>query len=200
MEKLMSQELFFPVIETERLILRPLVTDDSDSLLKIFSDAEVMRYWNTAPWATIQDAIDFINESNDSMQRQESLILGVYLKSTGELAGKCMLFSYDKESKRAEIGFGLGRDYWGKGYIGEAGEALIQYGFSSLGLRRIEAEIDPENESSAKALEKLRFSQEGLLRQRWEINGVVSDSALYGRLESDDSPNQHNQAMHATSA
>lgn len=195
----MSKGLFFPVIETERLTLKPLVTDDSDSLLKIFSDSEVMRYWNTAPWVTIQDSLDFINESNDSMQRQESLILGVYLKSTGELAGKCMLFSYDKESKRAEIGFGLDRSCWGKGYISEAGEALIQYGFNSMGLRRIEAEIDPENQSSAKALEKLGFSREGLLRQRWEVNGIVSDSAMYGRLVSDHRT-QHNQAMHATTA
>ncbi|MGP9680283.1 GNAT family N-acetyltransferase, partial [Halomonas sp. AOP27-A1-41] len=138
-----------------------------------------------APWATIQDSLEFINDSHDSMQRQESLVLGVYLKSTGELAGKCMLFSYDKESKRAEIGFGLGRSCWGKGYVNEAGEALIQYGFNSLGLRRIEAEIDPGNQSSAKALENLGFAREGVLRQRWEVNGIVSDSAMYGRLISD---------------
>ncbi|MCW8128371.1 GNAT family N-acetyltransferase [Microbulbifer halophilus] len=194
----MSQELFFPVIETERLTLKPLVVDDSDSLLEIFSDPEVMRYWNTEPWVTIQESLDFINEGNDSMRRQESIVLGVYLKSTGELAGKCMLFSYDKESKRAEIGFGLGRSCWGKGYINEAGEALIQYGFNSLGLRRIEAEIDPDNQSSAKALEKLGFSREGLLRQRWEVNGIVSDSAMYGRLESDH-PAQHDQVVHASS-
>ena len=195
----MLEELFFPVIETERLALKPLVISDSDSLLEIFSDPEVMRYWNTAPWATNQDSLDFITESKGSMQRQESLILGVYLKSTGELAGKCMLFSYDKESKRAEIGFGLGRSFWGKGYICEAGEALIQYGFNTLGLRRIEAEIDPDNHSSAKALEKLGFSREGLLRQRWEVNGIVSDSAMYGRLVSDH-PAPHNQTMYATSA
>lgn len=195
----MSQKLFFPVIETERLTIKPLVSNDAESLLEIFSDPEVMRYWNTSPWTTIQDSLDFINESNDSMQRQESLVLGVYLKSTGELAGKCMLFSYEKESKRAEIGFGLGRSYWGKGYINEAGEALIQYGFDSLGLRRIEAEIDPENQPSAKALEKLGFSREGLLRQRWEVNGIVSDSAMYGRLVSD-RPVKHNKSMHATSA
>lgn len=181
----MSEKLFSPVIETERLILRPLETDDAARLLAIFSDPVVMKYWNTAPWVGVQDAYSFISESNDSILRQESLVLGIYAKSTGELAGKCMLFSYDKESKRAEIGFGLSRSCWGKGYIGEAGEALIQYGFNALGLRRIEAEIDPDNHSSAKALEKLGFSQEGLLRQRWEINGVVSDSALYGRLASD---------------
>ncbi|MGO3057813.1 MAG: GNAT family N-acetyltransferase [Halomonas sp.] len=75
--------------------------------------------------------------------------------------------------------------YWGKGYINEAGEALIQYGFNALGLRRIEAEIDPDNHASAKAFEKLGFTLEGVLRQRWEVNGAVSDSALYGRLVSD---------------
>ena len=86
----MSKELFFPVVETERLELRPIAIEDADSLLGIFSDPEVMRYWNTAPWETVQDAIDFIDASNDSMRRQTSLVLGVYLKSTGELAGKCM--------------------------------------------------------------------------------------------------------------
>ena len=184
----MSEALFHPVIETTRLALRPLVLNDSRSLLDIFSDPAVMRYWNTAPWTGIQDALDFVNRSNDSMRRQESLILGICLKSTGELAGKCMLFNYDKDSKRAEIGFGLGSSFWGKGYISEAGEALIQYGFNTLGLRRIEAEIDPDNHASAQALKKLGFSQEGLLRQRWEIDGVVSDSALYGRLISDEPP------------
>lgn len=184
----MTEKLFFPVIETERLTLSPLKNDDSESLLVIFSDPEVMKYWNTAPWERIQDAYNFISDSSHSMQRQESLILGIYVNATGELAGKCMLFSYDQASKRAEIGFGLGRHYWGKGYIVEAGEALIQYGFKSLGLRRIEAEIDPENQASAKTLKKLGFSQEGLLRQRWEINGIVSDSALYGRLISDSAP------------
>lgn len=181
----MPKALFSPVIETERLILRPLTIEDAEALLAIFSDPEVMKYWNTAPWSSIEDALKFIKESNEAMLCQESLTLGIHLKPTGDLIGKCMLFSYVKESKRAEIGFGLSRLYWGNGYVSEAGRALIEYGFNTLGLRRIEAEIDPENQSSAKVLEKLGFSREGLLRQRWEINGIVSDSALYGMLEDD---------------
>ncbi|MFC6634072.1 GNAT family N-acetyltransferase [Microbulbifer taiwanensis] len=178
--------------------MKPLTTDDSESRLKIFSDPEVMRYWNTAPWVGTQDARDFANDSNNSMLRKESLVLGVYLSSIGELAGKCMLFDHDEESKRAEIGFGLDRRCWAKGYISEAGEGLIQYGFNSLGLRRVEAESDPDNQASARSLEKLGFYQKGLLRQRWEINGNVTDSALYRRLAIDPSP-QHKRAMHATS-
>ncbi|MGP0171640.1 GNAT family N-acetyltransferase [Pseudomonas sp. NCHU5208] len=186
----MSQDVFFPRVETERLILKPLLPSDAPGLLAIFSDAEVMRYWNTAPWADVQEAIAFIEQSNESMRVQQSLVLGIWLRSTGELAGKCMLFSYDKASRRAEIGFGLARSCWGQGYISEAGDALVQYGFEVLGLRRIEAEIDPANQASAKALEKLGFAHEGLLRQRWEVNGVVSDSAIYGRLLSDH-PTRH---------
>lgn len=196
----MSEELFFPVIETERLLLKPLVAADSRNLLEICSDPETMRYWNTAPWTTTQDSLDFINESCESMRHQRALVLGVHLKSTGGLAGKCMLSSYHRESKRAEIGFALARPCWGKGYIGEAAEALIQYAFRSLGLRRIEAEIDPDNISSARALEKLGFSLEGVLRQRWEVNGVISDSALYGRLACGDPPGHPGNAVHVASA
>ncbi len=93
-----------------------------------------------------------------------------------------MLFNYVKESRRAEIGFGVSRNFWGKGIVLEAGNALIEHAFKTLNLRRIEAEIDPDNVSSGKVLERLGFIKEGFLRQRWEVNGVVSDSAIYGLL------------------
>ncbi|WP_249977979.1 GNAT family N-acetyltransferase [Vreelandella olivaria] len=176
---------FMPTIKTGRLVLRPLKLTDAEALLTIFSDPDVMKYWNTAPWNSLEDAMSFIKESTAAMDRQESITLGIMLEATSELIGKCMLFSYESESKRAEIGFGIGKQYWGYGFVSEAGEALIKYGFESLGLRRIEAEIDPENISSGRALERLGFIKEGLLRQRWEINGVVSDSALYGLLAGD---------------
>lgn len=177
--------LFDPTIHTDRLILRPLTAQDAPALLAIFSDPEVMRYWNTPSWTSIDTAQEFISDSAQRMAKQESLTLGIALKDSGELAGKCMLFSYDTASRRAEIGFGIGQAHWGQGFIAEAGQALLAYGFETLQLRRIEAEIDPDNVASGKALERLGFAKEGHLRQRWEINGVVSDSALYGMLASD---------------
>ncbi|GAA5646803.1 MULTISPECIES: GNAT family N-acetyltransferase [Vibrio] len=180
-----KKELFFPSLETERLVLRPLDMGDAEPLFAIFSDDEVMRYWNSPPWQTIDDSKAFIQASHSAMVSGESLTLGMYLKSNEQLVGKCMLFSYSAHSRRAEIGFGLGKANWGQGYVREAANALIEYGFGQLSLRRIEAEIDPLNTSSANALEKLGFVQEGMLRQRWEIDGVISDSALYGLLASD---------------
>lgn len=172
-------------IETERLVLRAFNEDDSKALFDIFSDPEVMKYWNTPPWRSLDDAAAFINNSSDSMCDSRGMTLGVYKKHSGELLGKVMLFNYDKESKRAEIGFGISQRYWGKGIVSEAGTALIKFAFNTLGLRRIEAEIDPENVSSANVLERMGFIKEGLLRQRWEVSSVISDSALYGLLAED---------------
>ncbi|MBQ4835764.1 GNAT family N-acetyltransferase [Pseudoalteromonas luteoviolacea] len=170
------------VIETERLILKALSKQDAGDLFTIFSDFEVMKYWNTAPWGSIEQADCFIAKSIDAHKNNTEITLGIYWKETGELLGKIMLFSYDKTSRRAEIGFGISRDFWGKGIVSEAGQALIEHAFNHLGLRRIEAEIDPDNISSSKALERLGFQKEGVLKQRWEINGVVSDSAIYGLI------------------
>lgn len=176
---------FQPIIHTERLVLRPLELEDAEALLAIFSDQEVMKYWNTSAWTSLEDANNFILESGETMERMESITLGITLKETGELIGKCLLFNFEPGSKRAEIGFGIGRSHWGKGFVTEAGQALLTYGFDTLALRRFEAEIDPQNISSGKTLERLGFVREGLLRQRWQINGLVSDSLLYGLLSSD---------------
>lgn len=177
--------LFNVVIDTPRLILSPPSPEDAPALLSIFSDPQVMKYWNTAPWRSLDDALRFIDRRTADMQERSALTLCIRDKQSGQLAGKCMLFSFDFHSRRAEIGFGLGRAYWGKGLVNEAAEALIAYAFKVLNLRRIEAEIDPDNQASAAALQKLGFVQEGLLRQRWEINGVISDSALFGLLAAD---------------
>ena len=184
-KKFLMAQKFSPTIHSDRLILRPLKPEDASALFTIFSDQKVMKYWNTPPWISLDDAQEFIKKSTEAMGSQKSITLGIFLRTTDELIGKCLLFNYDSDSKRAEVGFGIGPQHWGHGFVSEAGSALLMYGFETLQLRRIEAEIDPENTSSSKTLERLGFIKEGLLRQRWEINGVISDSALYGLLVDD---------------
>ena len=82
-------------------------------------------------------------------------------------------------------GGAMARSAWGHGYAQEAGRAVISHAFDVLGLNRIEAEIDPRNEASARVLERLGLRREGLLRERWIVAGEVSDSALYGLLARD---------------
>jgi ribosomal-protein-alanine N-acetyltransferase len=179
-------------LTTDRLLLRPLQAADAPALFATFSDPQVMRYWNTPPWDTEAVALDYIHAERHAMYEGERLTLAIVIRESAELIGKCLLFNYQPESRRAEIGFGIASSAWGKGYVQEAAGELLRHGFETLGLNRVEAEIDPNNSASGRALERLGFSQEGLLRQRWIIDGQVSDSALFGLL-SEDWRKRHNQ-------
>ncbi|MBN7821604.1 GNAT family N-acetyltransferase [Bowmanella yangjiangensis] len=174
-----------PVLETERLILRNLEDSDADALFTIFSDPQVMTYWHTPPWSVISDAQNYIAAAHQGMLVDEQYVFAIVDKHNHTLMGKCLLWQIVQSSQRAEIGFGLGVPFWGKGYIQEAGRALLEFAFKQMALNRIEAEIDPDNTGSAKALLRLGFEQEGHLRQRWIVDGHKSDSALYGLLRED---------------
>jgi ribosomal-protein-alanine N-acetyltransferase len=177
---------FDPIkLNTERLLLRPVAESDVEVLYGIFSDPTVMRYWNTAPWDNLTQAKDSIHRSIEAYQTGEFLQLGIAQKSDDRLIGTCTLFNFNHQCKRAEIGYALARSAWGAGFMQEALSALITYAFTTLNLHRIEAEIDPHNVASAKTLERLGFVKEGLLRERWIVDGKISDSGLYGLLSRD---------------
>jgi RimJ/RimL family protein N-acetyltransferase len=172
-------------LNTERLLLRPITEADTEVLYTIFSDPTVMRYWNTAPWENLDQAKDSITRDTEARRTGEYLQLGIEQNADAQLIGTCTLFNFNHQCKRAEIGYALARSAWGNGFMQEALPALIDYAFTELDLHRIEAEIDPHNAASGKTLERLGFLKEGLLRERWIVNGKVSDSHLYGLLRSD---------------
>lgn len=178
--------LFKPVtLSTPRLNLRPLREDDAQALFAIWSDAQAMRYFSFPPMSQLDEATDRIARKLRTAADGEALICVAELQSTGEVVGDCALFHADEPCRRAEIGFSLQRRNWGSGYMSEAASALIEHAFGVVRLRRIEADIDPRNTASARLLERLGFVREGLLRERWVVDGEVSDSALYGLLERD---------------
>ncbi|MGH8427694.1 MAG: GNAT family N-acetyltransferase [Gammaproteobacteria bacterium] len=172
-------------IDTDRLLLRPLCEADAAALFAIHSDPKVMRYWSTPPWSSIEKARARIAEDIEAVSSGKYLHLGIERKDDAQLIGTCNLFNFSVQCRRAEIGYGLASSAWGRGYMHEALLALLDYGFSELSLNRIEADIDPENEASARSLLRLGFRKEGHLRERWIVDGVMSDSDLYGLLLSD---------------
>ncbi len=172
-------------LSTPRLRLRPLCESDIPALFRIFSDPEVMRYWSTPPWQSIDEAAKLVARDQAALLQGDYLRLGLELQSGGELVGHCCLFSFNEQSKRCEIGYGMARQYWGQGLMHEALQALVEYAFTTLQLNRIEADIDPRNQGSANSLARLGFVKEGHLRERWIVNGEVSDTGLYGLLKSD---------------
>ena len=173
------------VIITERLKLRPLAASDAEALFAIFSDARVMRYWSCAPWRSIDQAHEMIAKDSTALAAGEHVRLGMETLDDARLIGHCSLFNFNAQCQRAEMGYGMAFDAWGHGYMHEALTAVLNYGFSELSLNRVEADIDPRNVASAKSLERLGFQREGFLRERWVVDGEVSDSGLYGLLRRD---------------
>ena len=172
-------------LATERLDLRPLVLDDAAALFAICADPVVMRYGSTPPWTEHQTAIAYIERDQRAMADGVCFRLGLFRREDGTLLGTCTLFSLDAQCRRAEIGYALAASAWGQGYAAEAIAALLAYGFDEMKLNRIEADVDPLNAASARALERHGFVKEGVLRERWIVGGHKSDSAMYGLLASD---------------
>lgn len=172
-------------ISTERLYIRKLIMADAEEILQIFSDPDVTKYWSSPAMTGIKDAERFIRETQDGFKDRRLLEWGLIMKEQGALIGTCAYSGWEKLHKRAEIGFALNRAFWGKGYMRECLSVFIPFGFSSLGLHRIEADVDPRNNASIKLLELFGFKKEGYLRERYHLNGEVHDAVIYGLLFKD---------------
>ena len=172
-------------LPTSRLLLRPLRPADAPFVLALFSDAGFMKFGTTTPFVSIDEADALIERDCQAMLAGECIRLGIERIADGALIGICTLFDLDTQSRKAEIGYGLLTQDRGQGYMHEALLALLAYGFSELGLNRIQAEIDPANIDSARSLQRLGFVKEGQLRENCIVNGVMSDSALFGLLRRD---------------
>ncbi|MBA1201893.1 GNAT family N-acetyltransferase [Pseudomonas capeferrum] len=169
-------------LHSPRLWLRPMRHADAPQWLTIMSDPVVMRYWHHAPWQFLAEAEGALAADREGLVGGCLLKLGMYRRDTDALIGMCQLFNIDDASRRGEIGYCLSSALQGRGYMDEALTCFIDYLAHTLHMRRLEAEIDPRNSGSARTLERQGFVREGTLRARWCVNGVLSDSAIYGLL------------------
>jgi ribosomal-protein-alanine N-acetyltransferase len=174
-----------PKIDTARLTIRLVESSDLPALLEINGDDEVTRYLPYASWQGIADAEAWFDRSSARLAAGEAAQFVIVHLESGSIIGTCLLFGFVEPSARAEVGYVLGRRHWGAGFMFEAMSALDAFAFEELGLRRLEAEIDPRNLASAKLLERLGFVKEGHLRRRWTLKGETGDSGLYGLLRED---------------
>lgn len=176
-------EQSLPVITTPRLSLRWISEDDVDSLFEIFSDPQVVRYWAFGPLANRDAAAAMQREIAESNLKDTLWKWGLALRDDNRVIGTATLFNLSLSNGRAEIGYAMGRAFWGKGYMNEALTALVVYAFETLKLRRLEADVDPRNAASIRTLERLGFQREGFLRERWHVEGEIQDAYFYGLLK-----------------
>lgn len=172
----------FPVIETSRLVLRRIERRDCEAIFAMFGNPEAMRFWSTPPWTDPSAAASWVGRVHTAFEAREAIRWAIALREGDAFVGTCTFFDVDGQNRRAELGYILDRAAWGQGVMREALAAILAYGFGELGLHRIEADIDPRNTASVRALEHFGFAREGLLRQRWRVGDEVSDSLMMGLL------------------
>ena len=177
-----------PIITAERVVLRWVSENDIDSLYEIFSDPQVMRYWATPPYTTREAAVQLQREIASGNENETMIKWGLALRDSDRLIGTTTLFNLSLENGRAELGYAMGREHWGKGYMNEALQALVVHAFEVMNLRRLEADVDPRNTASIRTLERLGFQKEGYLRERWHVNGEIQDALFYGLLRREFKP------------
>lgn len=141
------------MLETERLILRPLNENDTDSVFAMRSNPEVMRFIR-APQMKKSEAQRWINLVSSRWKTEKIGFCAVIEKASNQFIGWCGLWRLT-ETGEIEIGYALFKEFWGKGFAVEASEAFLIYGFEKLKLEKIVAVAQPKNKNSRRVMEKL---------------------------------------------
>jgi ribosomal-protein-alanine N-acetyltransferase len=172
-----------PELETERLLLRKMRLDDARAMFAYASDPEVTRYVLFETHRSIEDSEAFLRLAVEGYERGDFGGWGVVLKDSGAFVGTCGVdYGYAPEHARAELGYVLSREHWGKGLIPEAVRAVIRFGFGRMELNRIQARCIAENTASARVMEKAGMTYEGTLREYQLIKGAYRDMKFYSIL------------------
>jgi len=171
-----------PTIDGNRVRLRQLSVPDLDDLHRVFSDATAMRYWSRPAFVDPAETRDYLAAIDAGRERGDLLQWGIEHVGQARIIGTATLFHIDREQGRAEIGYILQSSHWGQGLANEALTAVLRHARDQMGMRRIDADVDPRNAASLRCIERLGFVREGYSRERWVVAGEVQDSVLLGLL------------------
>lgn len=177
----------FPELQTERLILNHPRESDRESLMSCLN-ADKIYAENTLnipfPYQK-KDADFFLNDMVAKGFEQQSQIIFAIRKRTDDAMTGSVGLHLTMEHRRAELGYWLARADWNKGYITEAVNAVLRYGFSELNLNKITAIYYTHNLASGRILEKCGFTFEALLKQEYMKNGILKDANRYAIFRED---------------
>lgn len=158
-----------PILFSERLILSPIREDDADDYFALCSNPDVMRPWGTKQHQNLNETKNLILFLEHEFKKKQMIRWGIREQSAGHasanpLIGDLGFWRFVNPRLRAEIGAKLSPQYWNKGYMTEAMTKVLDFGFQTMNLNSIEGNIDPENRSSMRMLEKLGFDKEGYIK------------------------------------
>jgi ribosomal-protein-alanine N-acetyltransferase len=174
----------FPELKTERILLRKIKMEDAPEIFFLRSDEKVLRFIGKEPATSLKEAEDFINLVNAALTSNESIIWAITLRDNPhQVIGTICFWQIQPENYRAEIGYVLHPDFWRRGIMKETIQKVLEYGFKSMKLHRVEARISAGNIASAATLEATGFVKEAHLKEDYFFRGNFEDTIIYGQIE-----------------
>ncbi len=171
-----------PILETPRLLLRPFTLSDAPAVQRLAGDAAVADTTLNLPHPYPDGAAEaWIATHGPQHEAGEADTFAIVRRDDGALLGAISLL-HTRRFNRAELGYWVGRPYWGQGICTAAGQAVLRYAFRDLGLRRVHAIHLARNPASGRVMQKLGMTREGLLRQHARKGEQYEDLVVYGLL------------------
>lgn len=177
------------LLETERLILRRFVIGDSEAMYKNWaSDAEVTRFLTWPTYSGVETARAVLSGWIADYDKADHYNWAIELKEIGEVIGSITVVHIVENTGSAELGYCIGRSWWGLGIMPEAAKAVFRYLFEEVGFARIAATHAKDNPKSGKVMQKIGMTYEGTLRKAGFCNQGVVDQLCYSILKDEYQP------------
>ena len=172
----------FPSLSTERLNLRRISDEDEEEIFFLRSDKEVLQFLDRDPAQSIDEVREWIRTINEGIDGNQYIAWAIALKNDPGLIGTITFWNIKKEHYRAEIGYALHPRFQGRGFMREAITVVLDYGFNTLKLHSVEANVNPSNTRSIQLLERNGFFREAYHRENYYYNGYFLDSVIYSLI------------------
>ena len=163
----------FPVLLTDRLILRRMKEEDVDDLFNMRKDPEMHEYTDTMPDQSIKDTVAYMEKMDKGVEEGKWLLWVLESKQTGKVIGSLGIWNFNDDKTTAEFGYGIIPYEQGKGYMSEAIRAVLEFCFKEMGMKWLEAYTEESNNGSTNMLERLGFT---------EVNRVIDQGYNKERL------------------
>lgn len=169
----------FPILELdENFILREQTQEDTENFFRYYTDPDVGKYILASKPATLLEASKEIQYCRNLFYTKQGMYWTIAKKSDNQMIGAIGLYM-NNTHHRAEITYDLSRDYWRKGIMLKAIQAVVKHAFSHMNIARIEAVTRKENTASMELLKKAGFTHEGMLKNYRYYNGRAWDVEMF---------------------
>lgn len=175
----------FPVLETERFLMREMTPKDVDDMFCYYNNPEMMKFTSTDVHTSKDETLTRIIKLSSSYSNKKGIAWAIEDKGVKKVIGDLGMYFITADFKKAGVGFNVMQGFWNKGYGTQALSLALRYVIQEMGVNRIEATCKIENIASSRVMEKTGMQYEGILKQYSSKNDIYYDVKMYSLIKSD---------------